>query len=1174
LREDVFPQAEELHVQRLLTGRRAPARWLAAFAGLVSLTTLSPPADAAPQHSLVTTTYPAVVLNQVISSAGFVHPGIGVSAQSLLNARQQLLAGVEPWASYYAAMLETRYASWTVRSANAGAQTDWPATDAFNSQAVQSKFIEDAFAAYTQAILYVVTGDPVYRENGLRMVRIWSHMDPAKYAVYPDARIHSPIPLMRMLAAAEIFRYSSVNPSESGYDVGWHESDTTNLTANLVVPLTDTFLHSNGYFMSQQAYANVGALAGYIFTDNLRRYREGVEWFSVNATAPDPQTNGALTSLVRRIDSRDPLNHYGYSFVQVQEMGRDQAHAWDGINALTTTARMLTVQGTRLDPANGTVSTRSNAVSPYRFGDNRLLAGTDAFFAYMTGRNIPWIDTTGGPGKLSEAYRGRQFEPSDELYDVYKYGLGVDVDKHAPSVAKMHRQADGPKFYWGTSAYNFWNSNPDYNPDYWLSLPPTVAGQARPVQTNALVQIENRSLAFDDRSAVLRETDTGFVRMHASGNNGTTIAIRTLLYDSRDGYSPVGIRIRTNGKATLQIRKDRSLEPYHTLTLPDTHGQWRYLTYDMDYAVLPGSAAGDNLAYYTVVGSSKVSVDIDNVNLQAKTQLSPPSFPQGQHVTLVAVAGASLSRSLAATDKPGETITYEAQSLPAGATLDTATGTLTWKPTSGQVGTYQTYVVASDGTTDTVLNVTVVVAPDRQHAVSAALDGFDPKATYVKTTLDRLNTTRAAVEASIDTADDSPFLAGLVTLQNAVKDLQLLNPLLADSSLEYPGLVASTLSPTALANMVDDDINTFSGDLRVPFTLDFGAGLRVRADAFGLRARYNFANRSQGANVYGSNDGTTWTLLTSRETTDTTAQGFEMETIPVRAEVQGKSFQFFKVQVDHPGVPTDPAYPGLSSFGELRIHGARLETAQAISSATLSSSNAVAGQAVNGDTVTLDLVATKPLSAVSVAIEGADATVTSSDNQHWRATVVLPENVDYGRALRFAADYTTTDGQVGATVSRTTDGSTLQLWNTHVQIVAVDRSWVNASTPAWPGTGTTADNGWRMFDGNLTTATDTTAANGWVTVAPTNGSTLDFDAVRVRPRANYPARANGTLVQGSTDGGTTWQTLATINGVTSDLQWYVFTLPQHASVPMVRILDEHGGNTNLAEVQFLRFQGW
>ena len=684
------------------------------------------------------------------------------------------------------------------------------------------------------------------------------------------------------------------------------------------------------------------------------------------------------------------------------------------------------------------------------------------------------------------------------------------------------------------------------------------------------MQVESRSIALGGHSSVMSEADTSFVRMHAS-RAGTTIAVRTLLYDSRNGYSPVGVRIRTNGRATLEIRKDRSLKPYHTLTLPDTHGQWRYITYDMDYAVIPGSTGGENLAYYTVVGSTAAGVDIDSVNLQAKTQLTPPTFAQGQDLTIIGVAGAALTRSLAATDKAGETLTYEAQSLPAGATLDTATGTLNFTPTPDQVRTHRAYVVASDGTTDTVLNVTLVVTPDRESAVTAALDGFDPDATYVKATLDTLTSTRAAVEATIGTADDSTFLAGLVTLQEAVAGLRLLNPALADGTLNYPGLVTSTLSATAVANLVDDDINTYSGDLRAPFTVDFGAGFRVRADAFGLQARYNFANRSQGANVYGSNDGTAWRLLTSRETTDTSGQGFAMETIPVLADVQQKSFRFFKVQVDDPGVPTDPAYPGLSSFSELRIHGVRLETAQAISSVTLSSSNPAPGQAVNGDTVTLDLAATQPLGAVAVAIEGVNATITTSDDQHWRATVVLPENVDFGRALRFAADYTTAGGQVGSTVFQTTDSSTLQLWNTHVLVVPIDRTWVDASTPAWPGTGTTADNGWRMFDGNTATVTDTTTANGWVTVTPTDGSTLDIDAVQVRPRAGFASRANGTTVQGSTDGGATWRTLVTISGVTSDQQWYLFTLPQHVSLPMLRILDEHGGNTNLAEVRLLRF---
>ncbi|MET9271474.1 putative Ig domain-containing protein [Kribbella sp. NPDC003557] len=1109
--------------------------------------------------------YPLPAINRVTSAAGFVHPGIAVSASSLERARAQVRQGAEPWASYYAAMIATSYASATFSSKNAGPGTDQPANTAFNSQGVQSLFIDDAFRAYTQAIQYVVTGDPAYRENGLRLVRIWSHMDPAKYAYYPDAHIHSGPPLMRMLAAAEILRYTSVNPGSTGYDLRWNADDTANLATNLVGPMTQTFLYRNRNFMNQHSYSLVGAIAGYIFTDNLPRYREAVEWFSVNATNPDDDTNGALSKVMPVIAADDPRNPYHRTFVQLQEMGRDQAHAWDDVTMLTQLARVVDVQGTRLDPVRGTPSTRRDAVSPYVFGGYRLLRGSEPFFAFMMGKDIPWIDTTQRGGVLSQAYRGRLFDPTNELYHVYKDLLGPAISAVAPSITEFATTQDGgPRFFWGTSAYNYWNSNPDFNPDAWLSFPASAASP--PVQQDALVQAETRTVPVTPGTSVRREDERTFVRMKTRA----TLAVRTLLYADRTGYSPVGVLIRTNGTATLQIRKERTLAPYATVTLPNTHGLWRYIAYDMSTAKLRGSAGGENLAYYTILSSPTVDVDLDAVNLQAKTQLSPPQFQQGDDVHLLAVAGEPLTAPLPATDQ--DPLTYAAgTTLPTGASLDSGTGTLAWTPTTEQLGRHHVLVVASDAATDAVLRVRLTVSPDRRTAIDAALEGYEPAAEYVEATKNAVEGAKSLAESHVDSADAAAFAKDLAAVQAAVAGLEKLTPAMPDDgSFDYWGRATSAaLSQVALGNLLDGDFNTFSGDLRAPAVIDYGTGFRIRSDAFGLQARYNFANRSQGANVYGSNDGRTWTLLTSRETTDTSGNGFALERIPVRAEVKNLSFRFLKLQVDHPGVPTDPAYPGLSSFSEFRIYGERVEMSTALTSVSIASSNSDPKVAQNGDKVTLTLAATEPLSTVTATVEGADAQVERSDATHWTASVTLPDNVAYGRALRFTVDYTTATGHTGATIVDTTDGTALQLWNSAVRTVAVNQSWVTASSPAFPGVGTPEANGWRMFDGDLNTFTDTTSGNGWVTVTPPTGTTLDFDTVRVRPRSNLPARANGTLVQGSADGGATWTTLATITGITDGNQWYAFPLAAPAAQPMLRIYDGHGGFTNLAEVQLL-----
>jgi hypothetical protein len=184
----------------------------------------------------------------------------------------------------------------------------------------------------------------------------------------------------------------------------------------------------------------------------------------------------------------------------------------------------------------------------------------------------------------------------------------------------------------------------------------------------------------------------------------------------------------------------------------------------------------------------------------------------------------------------------------------------------------------------------------------------------------------APLQVQMSTVSDTEFPALLKTVQATVAKLQLLNPKVAsDNSLDWSRnmVVTTGFGAERPALLVDDNYNSYSGDLRAPIYIDFGADYRVSVGAFGIQARFMFANRSQGANVYGSNDMSNWTLLTSRETSDTTGRNFEMEVIPVLPGLENEEFRYFMARVDHPGIPTDPAYPGISSYGEFRFHGVR-----------------------------------------------------------------------------------------------------------------------------------------------------------------------------------------------------------------------------------------------------------
>jgi putative Ig domain-containing protein len=1332
-------------------------------AGLAVAATAPAQAEADGYEGLLTDH--VVEIHETVSDAGFVHPGVGLSAENLRNAQAMVRSGQEPWASYFQALTQAQpWASptYTVNNMVRG-QPDVPVTNTFTQGGMRGRLTNDSFGVLTQALLWVTTGDEAYRRNAIMGLRTWSNMNPDGYAYFPDAHIHTGKPLSQFLMAAEIIRATDpvdddTPGSYDGYDVAWHAEDDEKLLGNLAEPIVNVFNYSNEKWMNQHNFGLYGRIATAIYADDAEGYARGIEWFTMNSTFDD-YINGSLGEQIQHIPADDPLNPYGYGFTQLREMGRDQAHAETNIDNFAALARFLDVQGTEVDPVDGTVSTSDDAVSAYRFLDNRLLEGADAFYGFMMGAWTPWIDEREWGGNISQAYRGRIFNSLSELYYQYTYREGVDVEAEAPWLAELHERMDGPFFRYGTGTNNFWGPG-DKSVEYWVAFPPELAGTEPTPTEDTEVTFGRYALPLDDGTETVTEDGRTFARATADAD-GTTSVVSRLMYP---GGTRMGVLVRTDGPATLEVldkEEPNRLNPdetspgiMDTIELADTQGEWRYVTYP---------AAGPNTHFYRVSGTG-TTVDLDTVMFDAGAQLTPPVFEQTYNRYYLR-EGVETTLDFHAADAGGS-VAYSANGLAEGASLDPETGAFTWEPGRGDLGSHSVQIVADDGESVAAQTFELAVAPNREEQIEKLLDDtVDEDTVYTTVTYEPYQAALAEARALAGDGTDEEFDAAFADLRTAIDALKELNPSLADGSLDHRGIVVPHQVSEAGANALADGHNhSHTGDLRVgSLVLDFGTQYRVAAEQFGIQARFSFPMRSQGTNVYGSNDGSTWTLLSKRMSGDTN----DMEIIDVVDDQQGEKFRYFKLQLDEPAPPIDPAYPGIWSVAEFHIFGERSEVPGTVTDVSLSSPDALRERVTDGDTVDLAFASPTPVSDVAVTIGGQTVEATSDDNLSWTASTELGE-VTGGGTVPIAVDHTTEDGVEAETILGTTDGTQLyasdernlvdladaevikadgspdpsgasqsaamldgnastfsniptvdgeahliwdfgeggqvivdrldylarqddegarqmdglvfegsndlsswttlteptfktlswqnlpssedegfrylrvknamlihiaelrlfgdysvdldaviaraeavdlspysrasailftrelqavkaaageagadrdalserllQAWNLLEDppstTMPVERSWVTASSRSWDGSLDAAANGWAMFDGDPSTATDTTSATGWVQVVPDDGRVLTVETVRVWPRSGNANRANGFQFQGSNDGGATWETFATI-GMIPPSGWTEIPLAEPVSYGALRLYSPNG-YTNLAELQFVR----
>lgn len=1072
-------------------------------------------------------------IHQTVAN-GFTHPGIGLNKEMLEEVRTQVLAKRDPWYSGFVKLASNPRSAKNVSSANRGKDDPTrPEMDAFQNASVEGRLKTDSDTALRQTLMYWFTGDETYRANAMRIVRLWSKMDPAKFKAYNEVYIHCSFAFKDMIMVAELLRGMD-SPSR---EWAWTDEDTAAFSNNYVIPGVTNFFDYNGWFMNQNGFAYAPAIAGAIFRSDPQDFAKRVERFTVNKDGPNKGSSFSIQDLARLVDTNALTGEkVANPQVQITEMGRDQAHAGDDLTIFTTIARILNSQGTKVDPKNGVPSTAPDAVGVYEFLNDRILAGADHFCRFMLGYDTPWIPTPchRAPDgtirqiypRIADNYRGRiRQHRMWDLYYYYTCKKGVDLAKKAP-------------YYHETFLKRIVSD--DYD---WLYIPKEASGEALRIppseQEPNVVEVEMRSANLTEKSFAKNEAGTSFVRANASPA-GARLSILSCATEQKT----VGLRIRTTGVAEVEMSGFE--KPW---LLPNTQGEWRFVFYTMSALERFG-----DIVFFNVKGLPETVVDFDQV--LRKPDQQPPVFKSANSpLNLVAYPGSAVRLDFAATGKSD--ITYSSLDLPKGAVLDPKTGAFTWNPT--QIEDCIFVVEAADGDMVTPKKVSISVVADRATALDKIQAGHDPKTVYVEASMERCKTLHARALKALKTASDAEFFSMLVELKKAFDKLEPLTPLLADGSMDFPKLVTGNIDKVALNLLVDGNDDTFVGFYLAPdrlYDFDFGPDFKFSATAFAMEGRVNFEDRIDRVKFHGSNDRKNWTDLSSEPT-----QGFKELTRIEAAKGAGDStFRFLRVQ-KHSGGILEPS--------EMRIFGRRHEAGNKLDSVSLSSNKQSGIRVVSGDSIRATIQAREPIQNIRARIQGIVATVKQTGDLTYVAEAVMRPGEAKPGPVEFLIDYQRRNGTPADTTYVTTDGS---------RLILCDESKLIRDVPKIaklidPNTGGEAKQSQRMFDSLFDNNPNTFTELNYKGVG--NGAYLVFDfgkiktvrltAVELLARPKYRDRLAGAVVEGSDDG-ETWKTLT--EGAIATEDWQTLKMKTTGdSYRFLRIFNRNTWHCNVSEIR-------
>lgn len=1066
---------------------------------------------------------------------GFTHPGIGLNRVMLEDLRVQVMNKRDPWYSGFVRFASHPRSSRKISIANQSKDDPTrPAMNAFESADVEGRLKTDSDIAMRQALMYWFTGEEAYRANAMRIVRLWSKMDPAKFKAYREVYIHCSFAFKDLIMAAELLRAMD-SPNR---EWAWTDDDTTTFSNNFVIPGVTGFFNHNGWFMNQNGFAYAPAIAGAIFRSDPGDFAKRVERFTVNKDGPDKGSSFSIQDLARMVETNALTGEkVPEPQVQITEMGRDQAHAGDDMTIFTTIARILNSQGTKVDPVTGVPSKAGDAVGVYEFLDHRILAAAEHFSRFMLGHDTPWIPTPSHVGpdgsirqiypRIADNYRGRiRQHRMWDLYYHYACKMGVDLSKKAPFYDETFRKRI---------------VSDDYD---WLYIPKEATGEALRIppteQEPAVVEVELRSANLTAKSFVKEEGERAFVRVC-----GSPAGARISILSCATGQKTVGLRIRTTGVAEVEM--SGFSKPW---LLPDTRGEWCHVFYTMSEL----ESFGD-IVFFNIKALPETFVDLDQL-LRAPEQ-QPPGFPPAdQFLDLVAYPGAPVKLDFPLVGPGrGERVAYRSLDKPEGAVVNPMTGAFSWKPARSGMEVF--VVEAAVGSSVFPVKVSIKVAGNRREALEAVRAGYDSDVTHVDASNRLCRKLEARVAEAVESTSDEEFFPLLEELKRAYDTAETLTPLLADGSMDFPRVTSSNIGKVAMNLLVDGNDDTFAGFYLAPdgrYDLDFGPDFKFSATAFAMEGRVNFEDRIDQVRFFGSNDRENWEDLTSepiRRSTELT----KVEAV----KAKGRNYRFLRVW---------KAGGGLEA-AEMRVFGLRHETGNKLQSVSLGAARENQTRVPLGDAVKVVIQAREPIRNVRVSIQGAGAEVREADVLTYVAEAFMrPGEAKLG-PVRFSIDYQREDGTPADTTYVTTDGSKLVL-SDETQLI---RNLPDRLELIDPNTGNIAANSRRMLDSlcddNASTFTELnfkgTGAGAHLVFDFGKASQVRLSAVEMLARPKFRDRIGGAVVEGSNDA-ETWIPLT--DGALPLDDWQTLKMKaSRDSFRYLRVFNRNNWHCNLSEIR-------